>query len=98
MRLSRDISWCLPALVLGLLVVAWMVGLFWHLGYIGEGTADDERDPFAYGFVLTFVPVMTLLLPFLVGVVNAFRYSLWHYLAFTAIIALELTFFMWWLR
>jgi len=98
MTRAGGISRFLPGLLLGLLVAAWMVGLFWHLGYFGESTADEKRDPLAYGFVLTFVPMVTLLLPFLVGVGNSFRYSLWHYLAFTAIIALELTFFMWWLK
>jgi len=131
-----------PALVLGLLVAAWMVLAFSSVGYkarhfiiggqsscIGAVFTTDEQvivgkpgwhfgisifrirnligslegsvDRFHGGNLLVtgHLPIpalVTLWLPVAIGPFLSFRFRLWHYFAYTALVALELAYYLWW--
>jgi hypothetical protein len=138
MRRALAILKWFPAVVCGLLVVAWVVstifatGMFVpHLGGVTElqldggalavthyypgvegefvfGTGDPRPDtvmgvlafgtdntlaPCLYAFVPVAV-VITLLLPFAVGCLSRFRFPLWSYFVWTALVAAELAFYL----
>lgn len=44
-------------------------------------------------FEIPFSIPLTALLPFTVGAFTSFRFRLWHYLAYTALIAAELAYY-----
>jgi hypothetical protein len=49
------------------------------------------------GFLLVPIPFMsTVLLPLAIGTFNSFRFRLWHYLAYTALVAVELAYYLRW--
>jgi hypothetical protein len=45
---------------------------------------------------IPIVSLITALLPFAVGPLLSFRFSLWHYLVYTALVALELAYYLRW--
>ena len=141
----RRILKCMPAVVLGLLVVAWVgswllvAGV--HCGWIGfqvyQSSAVFEWGSRPYDpiwefrrqtiehpagvlgtfsarlqaqtiewqgrriieFPLVFVPLPLLVtfgLPLAIGPFLSFRFRLWHYLAYTALVAVELAYYLRW--
>jgi len=122
-----------PAVVLGLLVGAWVVGctvpravdsgrgeIYLFRGSIG-GIVTLEDPPFLppptylfepgfgvggfhlrrigrYEFAFDFpIPLaITAILPLAIGPFISFRFRLWHYLAYTALIAVELAYYLRW--
>jgi hypothetical protein len=136
----------MPAVVLGLLVVAWAVSWFgivtvqWKLGLSevqtrsGAGSVWCSYAPCGTGFKPSYtvhvyayedidermvlgrfgvlfdssrglesgggsVPYLILLpvvLPFVVGSITAYRFRLWHYLAYTTLVAVELAYYLRW--
>jgi hypothetical protein len=126
-----------PAVVLGLLVVAWVVSLFRYFHYAGGrwligaasstmfGCASSSpypntgwtswRQPFrlesvrgglrvdslspTISEVNVYIPiplVATMLLPLAIGPCLSFRFRLWHYLAYTALVGVELACYLRW--
>jgi hypothetical protein len=135
-----------PAVVIGLLVVAWMVSVFsyskiavgfgrhfvnaifgigslsvscWKLdqpteldfhsaasltergfsleqvsGYMRFGAMPNSNELFA--LTLPFPLTIVAFLPLAVGPFISFRFRLWHYLAYTALVALELAYYLRW--
>jgi hypothetical protein len=147
----RRILKCTPAVMMGLLVVAWVVSVFYRVVLfqeveggsksspnqivfgIGEGSVmlklvpsartinklwirrQKEKDwrvagKFYYGNTLGFQPplartltlgipvplLITLVFPLAVGPFISFRFRLWHYLAYTALVAVELAYYLRW--
>jgi hypothetical protein len=137
MHILRRILKYTPAVVMGLLVVAWVVGWFGESSFatnvrsydvicmswagtllLGfdhdlavqvtyfdyQGFAWDQLlgrvyvERFEFG-CLVQVPyplILTVLLPVTIGPFIVFRFRLWHYLAFTALVALELAYYLRW--
>ena len=65
------------------------------------GTFHANRLADCFGGVSTLVhvpaPVVaTALLPLAFGALSSFRFRLWHYLAFTALVAVELAYYLRW--
>jgi hypothetical protein len=125
-----------PAVVLGLLVLAWVASCFasftLRVGLIeialsqamvvvivlyrrsghpvlevnGEVANDmylgmlyAGPDPFGGSERWHFVPlptIITALLPLAIGPFISFRFRLWHYLAYTALVAVELAYYLRW--
>jgi hypothetical protein len=129
-----------PAVVLGLLVVAWVVSLLLFFGMryeqvsldasdgslrftwsftwpLGTGFMGDTKNPspphewlgeFAYqnfreemggsmGLVHVPIPLLlTALFPFAIGAFISYRFRIWHYLAYTALVAVELAYYLRW--
>jgi len=136
-----------PAVVLGLLVVAWVVNLYGHFGYklqfgkrywqidcrlqrfriyvspfresqkwfrLSPGwfwhqqiPALDKQSDLILGWhavggegasVLTLpLPlVLTAIFPLAIGPFISFRFRLWHHLAYTAVVAVELAYYLRW--
>ena len=130
-----------PAVVLGLLVVAWVVSVFFvailaepSTHRAGEGWSVElqygsimyhhfpeyqmgrqwifNRNPNLYfrssfgslyavsePFPQLHVPIpllITLVLPLAIGPFIRFRFRLWHYLAYTALVAVELAYYLQW--
>jgi hypothetical protein len=123
-----------PAVVMGLLVVAWVVSPFvgfalgrnganrfvlevsggdvwfypWSTNHVIGGTNYMWFTPphptysarfqsptwFIIGFPLPFL--LTLMVPISIGSFTCFRFRLWHYLAYTALVAVELAFYLRW--
>jgi hypothetical protein len=129
-----------PAVVLGLLVVAWVASwfLFWGVGILAgrfsvsavnstvqiicSGAHETEltgvivqRKPIRWtarvilghidyvhrwpGFVSLYLPsplLIMVFLPFAAGPFVSFRFRLWHYLVYTALVAVELAYYLRW--
>jgi len=128
-----------PAVVLGLLVVAWVVSWFramavviplvgtpWtiHIGcvtsmlFFGLPEKEGLTASFSWGYTFPLsletvlgafisgrreaysafpIPfLITLLFPLAVGPFLSFRFRLWHYLAYTALVAVELAYYLRW--
>ena len=69
----------------------WWLKDFPHLGRLRAAT------PFGASGHWFPIPLLgTLILPLAVGPVLAFRFRLWHYLAYTALFALELAYYLRW--
>lgn len=125
----------MPAVVLGLLLLAWAVSPFQRVGLMVGRTAFDFNEGsvriwydqavapryfeplvnvsqqgsifgrfehsavqgLPYESVACPIPfVLTLLLPVAIGAVNGFRFRLWHFLAYTALMAFELAYYLRW--
>jgi hypothetical protein len=124
--------------VLGLLVVAWVISLFWVMtipldahgrlsagvlqgsaaalydsGGLGwfqfeapegiEGAKLGRLGQFIFaksdGFFFAVVPIpmlITALLPLAIGPFTRFRFRLWHYLTFTALVSVQLVYYLRW--
>jgi len=81
-----------PAVVLGLLVVAWSVGLFYSVLVPVEPTGRLSVET-ARSFVSAtykFDGGMAI------GPFLSFRFLLWHYLAYRALVAVELAYYLRW--
>jgi hypothetical protein len=134
-----------PAVVMGLLIVAWGVSLCVRVGFaldiasahvscgVGHATLSfgaHELDPgqppewaaypavpslgaryvlgsailhtslpgrqWLYGLNLPIPLLITATLPLAIGPFLSFRFRLWHYLAYTALVALELAYYLRW--
>lgn len=131
-----------PAVVTGLLVVAWLASLVSQFGMIAPspdgwgqiffGCADGavafqssgsvfEAGPFLHfaspefylgsfdahwdgwihpvpncGLKLPILAVVMALTPLAIGPFISFRFRLWHYLAYTALVAVELAYYLRW--
>jgi hypothetical protein len=131
-----------PAVVLGLLVVAWVVSLRWVFSVVvpsydqseqtivrlGQGMfelsngwegnpyigmwiftvspsdmivvgwldIDLEHLPDAWRVLIPIPLAVTAILPLAIGPFLSFRFRLWHYLAYTALVALELAYYLRW--
>lgn len=56
--------------------------------------AEWERSP--GWLVIPITCLLTVLYPFAIGPFLSFRFRLWHYLAFTALVAIELAYYLRW--
>jgi hypothetical protein len=61
----------------------------WHL-------SQDWLQRSELHVVLPAVALITCLIPFALGPFIRFRFRLWHYLVYTALIATELAYYLWW--
>jgi hypothetical protein len=126
-----------PAVVLGMLVVAWgmsqggwihfvsgkfVIGLqhgsingYWqesdrvyffgdfrqewwfdNAPHLGNLTIADARSYSSTGSSFPIPLLATIILPFVIGPFISFRFRLWHYFAYTALVAIELAYYLRW--
>ena len=65
------------------------------LGFI-DFTTELSLGDWYYGGRLPILLVLTGLLPLAIGPFLSFRFRLWHYLAYTALVAVELAYYLRW--
>jgi hypothetical protein len=63
-----------------------------YFGMLSFNSGDPTRAKFAVPHLM----LITLLLPLAIGPFISFRFRLWHYLGYTALIAVELTYYFRW--
>lgn len=63
-------------------------------GYFGYYCLENWDEYTTVSFPIA-LPI-TLILPFAIGPFLSFRFCLWHYLAYTALVALELAYYLQW--
>jgi hypothetical protein len=131
-----------PAVVVVLLMVAWLLTSFWQFGFntrksgshdthynflchsifvcrlnapvlkpgwfrysrpVQPNTAESPQLSYrrfelerGWEFRVPIVFAVSMLLPLAIGPFIAFRFRIWHYLAYTAIIAIELAYYLRW--
>jgi hypothetical protein len=57
---------------------------------------DGHIDPVAFAIAVPLISLMTAILPLALGNFTGFRFRLWHYLAYTALVAVELAYYLRW--
>jgi hypothetical protein len=62
------------------------------LGFLGWGALPHD----GYDLNLPYALLMTAILPLAIGSITSFRFRLWHYLAYTALVAVELAYYLRW--
>ncbi len=77
--------------------------LGWHIELLeAESAATYTGRPLylyhsgQWGVGVPILVAITGLLPFAIGPFLSFRFRLWHYLAYTALVAVELTYYLRW--
>jgi hypothetical protein len=141
MAILRRILKYTPAVVLGLLVVAWVVSCFFFFGAGSlrvpfslagadstvrivcsnvfpsglEGVVVERKQPIessarsilgclnyrsrwpeVISVQLPYPLLVTAVIPFAIGPYIRFRFRLWHYLAYTTLVAVELAYYLRW--
>jgi hypothetical protein len=56
----------------------------------------DANEPGAYVVQVPIAVLVTAIFPMAIGALVSFRFHLWHYLAYTALIALEIAYYLRW--
>jgi hypothetical protein len=68
---------------------------FGYFYFFYEDRSEFRLPPRMWSFVPT-ASILTLLMPLAIGPFIRFRFRLWHYLAYTALVAVELAYYLRW--
>jgi hypothetical protein len=86
----RRILKCTPVVLVLLLF------LVWRLTAIGESSIVFPYGDKGLVFQKPIPLLITMLLPLAIGPFNSFRFRLWHYFAYTALVAIQLAYLVEW--
>jgi hypothetical protein len=65
-------------------------------GFMGTYWVDAKWP--TYACIIPLAWLITLMVPFAVGSAISYRFRIWHYLAFTLLVAVELAYYVYWAR
>jgi hypothetical protein len=91
-----------PATLAVVLLVTWLVNLRIEAQAEAEVGSKHLKRPIPlyysrqFGVGVPIIVAVTAMLPLAIGPFLSFRFRLWHYLAYTALVAVELAYYLRW--